>query len=641
MKSRTIAVAMALMSVATAANAMTAAPAHEGTSQVRSTQMRLGYSDGNQALALGMDAPVVVRCAMQFPESELQRLKGSRITALRFRMGCSLTAQENYVFVSPSLDAVAQHKQTVAQLNSGWNEVKLNTPVEITGEQLFVGFRYKTSGDALSMDGRDDNALANWISITQEGDENASEWGHQSGGNINMEAVIEGDNLPQNDARMEQLMAKRYAGTHAKTPVRMLIRNMGAQPIHTLEMNYTVEDQPTCTSTITGLDIASNAVALVTIPDVVFEHNGVANLDVAVTRVNGETDENTSDNAATVENVVSKKDYTNRKVLLEHFSTSNCNNCPTAHTNIENALLYRNDVIHVVHHAGMGTDFLTIPESEDYLYFFGENCYTPAIMLDRTNMSPYGVGNGAGSTSTPGPAFFPRSITLGKVIDQSLSVPALVTVNINHQYDANARHLSVTVSGNVPAGTPERLKASDLRLNIYLVEDSIYGKQEGAPDTQHYCHNSNVRQVLTGSWGKSISFDDATYTSDAYTFDIPATWKPEHMHIVAFISNYSSGDRNDCQIFNAADAPVLNQEATAIRQLHDTSTNVTVIAHNSQLFISGEHDGADVFTLTGQHLAHIEAGQQSITTAAWNDAVLLVSVKGNSSVKTFKVINRK
>ena len=182
---------------------------------------------------------------------------------------------------------------------------------------------------------------------------------------------------------------------------------------------------------------------------------------------------------------MSKKDYTNRKVLLEHFSTSNCNNCPVAHRNIDNALLYRNDVIHVVHHAGMGTDFLTIPAHEDYLYFFGEKVYTPAVMLDRTNMSPYGVGDGAGSSSTPGPAFFPVSATLGKVIDQSLSVPAVVTVDINRQYDAATRKLQVVVTGDVTqVDLPEKtrsglvdalhiLKGIDGIAQVYLTEKDV------------------------------------------------------------------------------------------------------------------------------------------------------------------------
>lgn len=641
MKSRNFAVALAFVAFASAGNVFAANGAHRGDAATRSTQMRLGYSDGNPAMALGLDMPVVVRCAVQFPQSELQRLKGSKITAIRFVMGCAPSTQEGYVFVSPSLDAVAQHKQTFTRLNGGWNEVKLDQPIEITGEELFVGYRYKSSGDALSMDGRDDNNYANWISITQSGDENESGWDHQGGGSLNLEVIVEGDNLPQNDAKLEKLMAKRYAGTNAKTPVNLVVKNKGAKTINSLELTYTVEDQETRTSTVGGLDIKSNAVAVVTLKDVVFEHNGVANLDVAVTKVNGEDDENSADNAAMVENVVSKKDYTNRKVLLEHFSTSNCNNCPVAHRNIDNALLYRNDVIHVVHHAGMGTDFLTIPAHEDYLYFFGEKVYTPAVMLDRTNMSPYGVGDGAGSSSTPGPAFFPVSATLGKVIDQSLSVPAVVTVDVNRQYDAAARKLKVVVTGDVPAGTPDRLKATDLRMNIFLVEDSIYGTQQGVADTEHYCHNNNVRAVLTGSWGAGVTFDGGKYTSDEYTFDVPADWKPEHVRIVAFLSNYNKADKNACQVFNADSKELLERDVTAIRQLRGNDADVKVVANGGQLFILGNHSGADIFSPAGRLLAHAKAGQTSLQTAALADGLLIVSVKCNGGVKTYKVMNRK
>ncbi len=641
MKSRNFAAALAFVAFASAGSAFAADGAYRGDAATRSTQMRLGYSDGNPAMALGLDMPVVVRCAVQFPQSELQRLKGSKITAIRFVMGCAPSTQEGYVFVSPSLDAVAQHKQTFTRLNGGWNEVKLDQPIEITGEELFVGYRYKSSGDALSMDGRDDNNYANWISITQSGDENESGWDHQGGGSINLEIIVEGENLPQNDAKLEKLMAKRYAGTNAKTPVNLVVKNKGAKTINSLELTYTVEDQETRTSTVGGLDIKSNAVAVVTLKDVVFEHNGVANLDVAVTKVNGEDDENSADNAAMVENVVSKKDYTNRKVLLEHFSTSNCNNCPVAHRNIDNALLYRSDVIHVVHHAGMGTDFLTIPAHEDYLYFFGEKVYTPAVMLDRTNMSPYGVGDGAGSSSTPGPAFFPVSATLGKVIDQSLSVPAVVTVDVNRQYDAATRKLKVVVTGDVPAGTPDRLKATDLRMNIFLVEDSIYGTQQGVADTEHYCHNNNVRAVLTGSWGAGVTFDGGKYTSDEYTFDVPADWKPEHVRIVAFLSNYNKADKNACQVFNADSKELLERDVTAIRQLRGNDADVKVIANAGQLFILGNHSGADIFSPAGRLLAHAKAGQTSLPTAALADGLLIVSVKCNGGVKTYKVMNRK
>ena len=37
-------------------------------------------------------------------------------------------------------------------------------------------------------------------------------------------------------------MAKRYAGTNAKTPVNLVVKNKGAKTINSLELTYTVDD---------------------------------------------------------------------------------------------------------------------------------------------------------------------------------------------------------------------------------------------------------------------------------------------------------------------------------------------------------------------------------------------------------------
>lgn len=640
MRKELLAAVLALVALTPSAEAFAVGTGAGGRRAQRATQMRMGYADGNQALALGLDAPVTVRCAIEFPESALQRLKGSRITALRFALGCTPSTQDNYVFVSADLNSAPVYKQAVARLSGGWNEVKLDTPFEITGAPLYVGFRYNSSGNALSMDGRDDNALANWLSLTQSGDEASSEWVHQSGGNINLEAVVEGDGLPQNDARLEKLVAKRYAGTNADTPAALIVRNAAAADINSIEVTYTIEDQGTYTQTIDNLDIATNAVAVVPVHGIVFKHNGVANLDMTITKVNGEADENTADNSATEENIVSKKDYANRKVLLEHFSTANCNNCPEAHKLIEDALIYRSDVVHVVHHAGMGTDFLSIPEHDSYLCFFGTgNVYNPAAMLDRTNMSPYGATDGV-SGSTSGPAFFPRRATFGSILDQSLSSPALVTVDISRNYDAATRKLQVAVSGNVPAGTPSRLKASDLRLNIFVVEDSIYGKQLGAPDTQHYCHNGSVRKVLTGVWGDAVAFSGADYQTDAYTFDIPEGWNPGQMHVVAFLANYNKADVNDCQVLNANSVDVTPKAETAIGNTIADGNSVKVAVADGRLVIFGSYRTADVFDITGRRVAHVSGNTSSMPLAGMGAGVLIVRVNTAAGVETFKLVSR-
>lgn len=609
----------------------------------RSTTMTMGYTDGNQALCLGMGTTVSVGCAIQFTQDDLQRLKGARIRSLRLAMG-ETVSQSCYVFISKSLDAEPDYRQDVAQLDGGWNEITLTEPYELTGDELFVGFHYETAGDALSMDGRDDNDLANWLRIVQNGDEASATWQHQSGGNINLQVVLEGDNLPQNDVRLEKVVAKRYAGLDQPMPVDLIVRNCAAAEICSLDVAFTIEGQAQQTQTLDGLSIGSGEVALVAVPNVVFEQNGIANLDISIVGVNGVSDERPADNDGQVENVVSKKDYTNRKVLLEHFSTMRCNNCPAAHKTIEDALMYRRDVIHVVHHAGMMTDDLTISEHEDYLWFYSDgstttNPYAPAAMLDRTNLSPYGANSGSVG-STPGPVFFPQRATFGKLADQSLSTPALVSVGIDRSYDEATRTLCLTVSGEVPAGTPDRLKATDVRLNVFLTEDSIEGKQLGAPDPYHYWHNSSVRKVLTDTWGDAVSFNEGAFQSETYSFQVPDTWRPEQMHVVAFLANTDRTNSNNCKVFNANEVSVKETAATVIMTVAGDDAPLAVYVQNGRLMLLGDYAQADIVSVSGRLVQTIAAPQTCVPVDGFPAGVYLVRARTPQGMKAFKFLKK-
>ena len=94
-------------------------------------------------------------------------------------------------------------------------------------------------------------------------------------------------------------------------------------------------------------------------------------------------------------------------------------------------------------------------------------------------------------------------------------------------------------------------------------------------------------------------------------------------------------------MFNADSKELLERDVTAIRQLRGNDADVKVIANGGQLFILGNHSGADIFSPAGRLLAHVKAGQTSLQTAALADGLLIVSVKCNGGVKTYKVMNRK
>ena len=197
-----------------------------------SRQMRLGYTAGNMGLSLGYMTKLVVKGAIELEPSKLEAISGSSITSLRIAVGNKLTCQNNYVFITDDLYGEPLYRQDVAEFHYGWNEVALDVPFEIDGRRLFVGYRYESEGETLSLDGEKDNDLANWISISQTSEEGGS-WEHQGGGALNIQAVVEGDNLPQNDIAIDRHSIVKY-GCHSLCPSMWLCATWGLQQCEAL-----------------------------------------------------------------------------------------------------------------------------------------------------------------------------------------------------------------------------------------------------------------------------------------------------------------------------------------------------------------------------------------------------------------------
>lgn len=521
-----------------------------------SEEMRIGYAVAeNEGLNLGLYIHMIFEGAIEYQAPQTERLAGNYVTRIRFRVGNELTAQNNYVFITDDLEGEPLMKQTVESVAYGWNEVVLDQPFLITSGPLFIGFRYESLGEVLSLDGEADDNRANWIRLSQDAEGATGYWNHQSGGALCIQAVVEGETLPQNDIRIERHNLRNYAGTKEPNPMSVVIRNMGAATVSSLDVRLTVDGEELPVRTIDGLNIGSNEIQTVNIGDLVMEYNNIFDVTVDIDRVNGMPDEYPDDNTVTVSNVISRKDYTSRKVLMEHFSTMQCANCPTAHATVDDALRYRDNVIHVIHHSGFGTDPLTTPEAEAYMKLFTNGSsgiyYAPALSLDRVNMSNYGATDG--NHATEGPAFFPRRETLGHLIDTRLSTAALVSVAITHTYDPAARRLAVSVSGTVPNGSPSRLNASDPRLTVMITEDSIVGFQKGVvvPNDGTYVHDRALRHVMTGVWGDPVTFDGDSFDSGEYVMTIPAEWNDRRLRIVAFMSDYDPVTTANWQVYNA------------------------------------------------------------------------------------------
>ena len=609
------------------------------TSSKNSDTMVLGYTDSDFTIGLGPFVSAYTEGAIQYPQEKMQKLEGSRITHIIVGFADELSEQENMIFITNDLNGEPLYKQEVANFKAGWNDVKLDVPFEITGEEIFFGFKIAGKGDILSLDGSENNDYANWIRL-REPKESEGSWTHQGGGCWNIKAVIEGENLPKDQVKLIKANINKYAQAGGESPVSIIVKNEGSTPIEKLQVETQINTKEPIVFTVDKLNIQSNEVQNVYIGSYPVEEASIYNLTLKITHVNETEDVN--ENVFTQKNIISKANYRNRKIMAEHFSTLRCPNCPIAHLRIEKASKYRQNILHVIHHSGFAKDPLTIPESEQYLFFYtngsGEGqCYAPGLMLDRTNLSRYGATNGQGK-STPGPAFFPQRETMGEFMDKRLSTPALITTTIKQTYDTESRKVTMKVMGEVPQANQKKIDFSTLKLNVFVTEDSILGKQAQSGDqpAKETYNNYVLRKVVTETWGNSFVVDNEQYESESIEFDIPADWNVDNLKIIAFVSNYKQFNSNECEVLNAEEVWVNKGNDSSIESTwNNNDTKVYTIG--KELFVEGAFTNGAIYQIAGMKLLDFDGSNAKISLDGLTSGFYLVRIQTANGKKSFKI----
>lgn len=304
-----------------------------------------------------------------------------------------------------------------------------------------------------------------------------------------------------------------------------------------------------------------------------------------------------------------------RKVLLEYFSTAYCGGCPEMTAKWAEIAKETPNLIWVTHHAGFTYDNFTIKESKDYEWFYESGKFAPGSMLDRTSMARYG----GDLVSYPmNKSTFKYYVTVcGKVSPK-------VSLAIDRSFDASTRQLTVNVSGAALETLPD-----SRRLTVYLTEDSIVGAQyfssTGEYDTA-YIHSHVLRAVLSNTWGDEFTID-ADKFSKSYTVTIPDSYKPERMHIVAFVSNYDPDDKTNCNVFNAEIADVVPEYST----VHDVRVDAPfgVSVQDGRIIVSGTYDSFEILNIKGEKVSMVTSGN-----------IYIVRVNTGSAVVARKIVVR-
>lgn len=240
-----------------------------------------------------------------------------------------------------------------------------------------------------------------------------------------------------------------------------------------------------------------------------------------------------------------------KRVLLEEFSTAPCGFCPEGGIIAEQLLKKYPELITFTHHAGFGTDSMTIGESKTIAGKFTN--FAPAAVIDR-NYHKIPVYT------------YPEYLAISRQKWDSI-----VAIHLNETPEADISITKLEFQNDIRQikldFTVKFLKdfpTDDYRYNVAIIEDSVSGIGKGwdqknyfngdpkYPDLYKkgdsivgYIHRHVVRMMPYGAWGSNANFPK-TITANyempiSLTLDnLPARWKMKDCKVLVFLSKYST-----------------------------------------------------------------------------------------------------
>ena len=436
--------------------------------------------------------------------------------------------------------------------------------------------------------------------------------------------LLECDGIAQNEITLLNYVNTSNFADINEFVLSGVLRNHGGTVLNSFEVEYQIDEEQPITVLIEGIAVRNYDTYQFNIQGIQIGELGVKNISVKIKNPNGEADDET-DNSLESRKILffdASNNNENRKVLLENFTTAECENCPTAN-NLWKTVLGKNNrkdkVILISHHAGDDTDIYTIDESQSYLWFYNEDePYAPASMLDRIN--PVDLGADA-------PVFIPTNeATITQLVDNSINLPPFMAIDMEADYDDETRELTLVVN----TGKIEGMTISDNpTINIFLTESGIEGSQSGATGT--YTHDYVIREVLTPTWGDEVTFDENGEFTKEYSFIIPETWIIKNMEVAAFTSNYDSLDPNNCMVYNAT-----SLKLSIFSSINESRINsIFAFISNSTINITGEFTSATIYDISGRVVKQFTSNQNSFVA---NKGVYIVKIKTVDNEYTQKVV---
>lgn len=221
-----------------------------------------------------------------------------------------------------------------------------------------------------------------------------------------------------------------------------------------------------------------------------------------------------------------------KNVLVEEFTGVRCPNCPQGHQIIANIKSANPDRVisisfHPVNSLGIHYSF-----SKDT--FQNGNAQSLYDFMQPLGFEPVAAINRIASTNS---VLWDKNVWSSKVTAE-LAQTTPVNLVLEKTYNPANRELTIVTELHYTSDVAEKNK-----LTIVLSESDIESAQlNGSVIDTFYVHKDVQRAFVTAIQGDIIDapLDAGRVVRKVYKTTLAAKWKPEHMHIVAYVHEYEN-----------------------------------------------------------------------------------------------------
>lgn len=583
----------------------------------------------------------------KIPKATAALYKGAKIAKLRIATTGSIGSKA-YIFVRTDIQKADVATQLLPSdllmkedfTNKGWYTIDFATPYTITGDdELCIGWRCELSSEEWALpfaigEAKDLDPNGSFIATRDYG--STGEWTISNGDtNVSVEAIFEGDNLPQNAMIISSLNVAPYTKVGNKVHVSGVAQNMGAQTIKSFNLNIAPDGDKTISNTVENAELKSLAKYNFSF-DLSTEKTGKRSLVGNVDKINSGANEMAAKTNESPFAYVEKG--VQRNVLMEVAVDNSQASTIDAYNKMAKSLNELGDkkanVIPMIIHF---KDSYAITGTNNMKWFYNNNnnFYTPAMMLNRFTSEGSKTYDSSNKMIDAVSGVFIPDENLTKYIQAALDRDAYMTLNANAKYNPEFKEITVHVEGTpmIDGIAPTNLNEIEIALIEEGATTTINGQEIVQPNVVRAFLSERAYygddQVITGK-----GFNNDYY----YTLKDGTDWNTKKLKAIVYLSDYantaaSSNEFDQFQVTQATSC-YIDGLSTGINSISNSSNNVSM--RGNSLNIAGDFNTATIYSLTGVEMMKIHSATSDLSTLT--PGIYCVKIVNKDKVETAKIM---